>query len=172
MEATALAISSGAAPSTQSEHYEEFVEAVLKKFQAAENYEAAAKKLEELFPHFIGELMVQPALMKDHSFLGEKEWRLVTFAFDPSKALLRASKSGLIPYLEIPFSDSKDQSRFRTGLIKRIVVGPLGLASERESNNAISSVRMLLQKYKVPVKDTRSSEGVIIESSRIPFRRW
>jgi hypothetical protein len=172
MEETVLAVSSGAAPSTQSEHFGEFVEAVSKKFQAARNYEAAVKTLEELFPHFMGELMVQPALMKDHSFLGEKEWRLVTFTIGPSKALLRPSKSGLVPYLEIPFSDTKDQSRLRAGLIKRVVVGPLGLASEQESNNAITAVKMLLQKNEVPVKDTRGSEGVIIESSRIPFRRW
>jgi len=171
MEAIALTISSGEAPPGQSEYFQEFVEAAFKKFQAAGNYEAASKKLEELFPHFMGELMVQPALMKDHSFLGEKEWRLVTFTLDPSKALLRSSKSGLVPYLELPLSDPKDQSHLRKGLIKRVVVGPLGLASERERNNAIFAVRMLLQKHQVPVKDTRGSEGVIIESSRIPFRR-
>jgi hypothetical protein len=172
MEEAALAVSSGVAPSTQSEDFQEFLEAVFRKFRTATNYEAAAKKLEELFLHFIGELMVQPALMKDHSFVGEKEWRLVTFTLDPSKALLRSSKSGLIPYLEMPLSDPKDQSRLSTELIKRVVVGPLGLASERESNNAISAVRMLLRKHKIPVRDTQSAEGAIIESSRIPFREW
>lgn len=172
MEATAFEISSGVAPPTQSKNFQEFVEATFKKFRAAGGYDAAAKKVEEVFPNFMGELMVQPALMKDRSFLGEKEWRLAAFSFDPSKTLLRSPKSGLIPYLEIPFSDPKDQSHFRTGLIKRVVVGPLGLASEREKENAISAVRMLLKKCKVPVRDARSSEGVIIESSRIPFRRW
>jgi hypothetical protein len=172
LEETTLAIASGATPSTRSEHFDEFVEAVIKKFQAARNYDAAVKKMKEVFPHFIGELMVQPALMKDHSFVGENEWRLVTFTFGPSKVLLRPSKSGLTPYLEIPFSDSKDPSRFRAGLIKRVVVGPLGLASERESNNAISAVKILLQKNNISVKDTRGAEGVIIETSRIPARRW
>jgi hypothetical protein len=172
MEATALEISSGAVPPTQSEHFREFVEAAFKRFQAAANYDAAANKVKEVFPYFIGELMVQPALMKDRSFLGEKEWRLVAFTFDPAKVLLRSPKSGLIPYLEIPFSDPKDHSRFRTGLIKRVVVGPLGFASERESENANSAVRMLLRRHKIPVRDTRSPEGVIVESSRIPFRRW
>jgi hypothetical protein len=172
MEAAARAISSGEASPTHGEHFEEFVNAVFKKVQAARNYELATKKLEELFPHFMGELMVQPALMKDYSFLGEKEWRLVTFTSSPSKVLLRPSKSGLTPYLEIPLSDPKDQSRLRTGLIKRVVIGPLGPAMERESNNAISAVKMLLQRHAIPVKETRSSEGVVIESSRIPFRRW
>jgi hypothetical protein len=65
-----------------------------------------------------------------------------------SKILLRSSKSGLIPYLKIPFSDPKDESRFRTGLIKRVVVGMLGLSSERERNNAIFTVRMILQNTK------------------------
>ncbi len=172
MTEIALLTSSGAAPSAQSQQWQEFVEAAFKKFKAAGSYEAAEKELEEMFPHFMGELMVQPALMKDQAFLGEKEWRLVAFTFDPSKVMLRTSKSGLIPYLEIPFTDPEDQFRLRAGLIRRVVVGPLGLASERESKDAISAVRMLLQKNKVPVKDTRGSEGVIIESSRIPTRRW
>jgi len=172
MEATALEFTSGAVPPTQSEPFREFVEAAFKKFQAAANYGAAANKVKEVFPYFMGELMVQPAIMKDRSFMGEKEWRLVAFSFDPAKTLLRSSKSGLIPYLEIPFSDPNDHSRFRAALIKRVVVGPLGLASERESENANSAVKMLLRRHNIPVRDARSSEGVIVESSRIPFRRW
>jgi hypothetical protein len=143
----------------------------MKKLERAKNFESASKKLMEVLPNFMGELMVQPALMKDRAFRGEKEWRLVTFSFDPSKVELRTSKLGLVPYLKIPISDTEDPSYLSRGMIKRIVVGPLGLASERESDNAISAVRMLLEKNKVPTRSARSPEGVIIESSRIPFRR-
>jgi hypothetical protein len=172
LEESVLAISFDGSPSAKGEHFGELVEAVNKKFKETRNYEAITKKWNEVFPNFMGEIMVQPALMKDHSFLGEKEWRLVTFTTEPSKVLLRSSKSGLIPYLEVPLSDFKEQSHFQNDLIKRIVVGPLGLASQRERDNAIFAVRMLLQKNSIIVKDTRNSEGVIIESSSIPFRKW
>jgi hypothetical protein len=172
MTEAALATSSGAAPSAQSPQWSEFVESVFNKFKTAGSYKTAEKELGEVFPHFMGELMAQPALMKDRAFVGEKEWRLAAFTFDTSKILLRTSKSGLIPYVEIPFTDPEDQSRLRTGLIKRVVVGPLGLTSERESKNAISAVKMLLHKNKIPVADTRDPDGAIIESSRIPTRNW
>lgn len=157
--------------SRQIQVTQETVEAAMKKLEGAKNFESAGKKLKEVFPNFMGELMVQPALMKDRAFRGEKEWRLVTFSFDPSKVELRTSKLGLVPYLKIPISDAEDPSCLSRGMIKRIVVGPLGLASEREKDNAISAVRILLEKNKVPTRSARSPEGVIIESSRIPFRR-
>lgn len=169
--ARAFETSSAVTQSRRSEHTQEIIDAAMKKLRRSKNFEALNNKLTEVLPHFMGELMVQPALMKDQAFRGEKEWRLVTLSFDPSKVLLRTSKSGLIPYLEIPISDPEDPSRLGRGLIKRIVVGPLGLASERESDNAISAVKMLLQKNKVPIKDAGSSEGVFVQSSRIPFRR-
>lgn len=151
-------------------HPQETVKEGMDDLARANIFEALEEKVKEVFPQFMGELMVQPALMKDQAFVGEKEWRLVTISFDPSRILMRASNSGLIPYMELPLSDLDDPTRLGAGLIRRIVVGPLGFASKRESDNAMFAAQMLLQKNKLPVWSAERPDGVIIESSRIPFR--
>jgi hypothetical protein len=54
------------------------------------------------------------------------------------------------------------------GLIKRIVVGPLGNASGVAKARAISLVKMLLENNGMEVAGCSGEAGVVVESSRLP----
>ena len=109
--------------------------------------------------------------MKDRAFRAEREWRILAFVTDPKVIRLRTTQSGFTPYVEVPISNPSAPSDLRPWIIKRIVLGPLGLVSDRQKENQIAAVKALLRKNGIPEKSPDHPEGVVVESSRIPLRK-
>jgi|ERR1035437_3982230 hypothetical protein len=154
---------------TSHERVKEIVESAMGKFRAKGDSNEIERRLNETYRHFIGEFMVQPALMKHHSFESEKEWRIVRFNADFKGIDFRTTKSGLIPFVKIPTTDPTSQAIMK-GMINRIVVGPQGSVSSRQQGSAIAAVKSLLLKHHIDEECAASPDGVTIDSSRIPFR--
>jgi hypothetical protein len=136
--------------------------------QTKGDFENSRKVTDEAYRHFLGELMVQPALMKDEAFEAENEWRIVRFNTDPSNIEFRTTKSGFVPFVKIPIKN--DDCSLIEGLIKSVTVGPFLSASFRETQNAVMATSMLLKRNGLEILGPTSSAGVMVKPSRIPFR--
>jgi hypothetical protein len=136
------------------------------------NSTGSFKELQALLATMLAHVVGFAAFMKDPAFEVEMEWRIAAFVANCADLKFRTSQSGLVPYVEIPLSEPADPKKLFGGLLKRIVVGPLGFVTEQEKKNTIGSVKMLLQKHGLFVKDSEHLDGVIVESSAIPLRRW
>jgi hypothetical protein len=146
-------------------------EAAVERCHWTEELRPFMREMEKIFPDFAGRLIALPALMKDPSFKTEREWRIIRFTVGaPSQIEFRTDKSGLVPYVEIPVSDTSDPSLITEGLIKRIVVGPFGSGTPRERDNAVAAIKMLLEKHRIRVQGPECPEGVLVQSSRVPLR--
>lgn len=118
---------------------------------------------------YFGRLLINSALMKHAAFSSEREWRVVRLAFALSGEIkFRTSNKGIIPYATIPIRGSDNPAQIIPGLIKRIVVGPLGNASRDAKVRAISLVRMLLENNGIEVAGCSGEAGVIVENSNLP----
>jgi hypothetical protein len=97
------------------------------------------------------------AAMKHPAFVEEKEWRLCMAVYPPPSCLkARSTPGGLVPYLELRSSDSRESSSKRLPL-EGVIVGP----SPRQDSNAGAIVALL-----------RSSgyAKVDVAKSDVPFR--
>lgn len=146
-------------------------ESATDSYHSTNEWEEFLRQLERVFPLFSGLLAATPAFMKDPAFAAEREWRIARFCFKgPSQTLFRVAKSGLVPYVEIKISDPANDCILANGLIKRIVVGPLGLSSGRERDNAVAAIKILLEKNHLAQMGQGNPCGVIVEPSRLPLR--
>jgi hypothetical protein len=143
----------------------------LKRLESLDKYDNFAQTLTRMFPDFLSKLMFFPAFMKHRAFRAEREWRILAFVTNPKVIRLRTTRSGFIPYVEVPISDPSVPSDLRPGIIKRIVIGPLGLVSDGQKENQIAAVKALLRKNGIPENGPDNPEGVVVESSRIPLRK-
>lgn len=133
--------------------------------------EAEAEIITESPIHYFAWMLMKAVLMKQTDFEPEREWRIVRLAFSHSRAIrFRATNRGITPYVAIPIGTTEDPPRVVPGLIKRVVVGPLGQASEDARQRAASIVKMLLDKNMIQVAgyDSEEAEGVAVVNSRLP----
>ncbi len=95
-------------------------------------------------------------LLKDRSFRGEKEWRVISRPLFCERDLFdfREGNSMLIPYYRLPLIDK--QHNFR---VHEVVVGPT--PNEQQSQR---SLRSFLVRH--------SCEEVPVELSSVPYRNW
>jgi hypothetical protein len=95
-------------------------------------------------------------LLKDCSFRGEKEWRVISRPLSCRHELFdfREGNSMLIPYYRLPLIDKNQNFR-----VHEVVVGPT--PNEQQSQRSIKSFLACHGCEKVPV-----------ELSRIPYRNW
>jgi hypothetical protein len=118
---------------------------------------------------YFGRILINSALMKHVAFATEREWRVVRLAFTLSREIrFRSTTKGIIPFAAIPIRGSENPDRITPGLIKRIVVGPMGDASREAKVRAASIVRMLLENNGIEVAGSRGEAGVVIENSKLP----
>lgn len=118
---------------------------------------------------YFGRVLIESALMKHGAFAEEREWRVVRLAFALSQELkFRTSVAGVVPYAAVSIAESGNPARVVPGLIKRIVVGPMGNASMDARMRAISIVRMLLENNGIEVARTPGEAGVVVEGSNLP----
>lgn len=121
-----------------------------------------------LSTHF-GRVLISSALMKHAAFAEEHEWRVVRLAFALSKEIkFRATSRGIIPYSAVTVAATEDSAHIMPGLIRRVVVGPLGNASREARARAISVVQMLLENNGIAVARTPNDSGAIVEISGLP----
>ncbi len=102
-------------------------------------------------------------ILKDHSFVEEKEWRIVTrpLPCTDERFGYRPGGSMLIPYFRLPLAIQEK------GSIKEVVVGPTPYP--RQSLRAVDG---LLTKYDIPTSSLISQDVVTVRSSEIPYRNW
>jgi hypothetical protein len=95
-------------------------------------------------------------LLKDHSFQGEKEWRIISRPLMCSAKLFdfREGNSTLVPYYRLPLVDERQNIR-----IHEIVVGPT--PNELQSQKSVKSFLV-----------RHGLEQVPVELSRVPYRNW
>lgn len=95
-------------------------------------------------------------IIKDESFIEEKEWRLVSSVVSDQSArfAFREGEYALIPYYNFPIIDEKKRN-----CISSIVVGP-----SPHTELACNSLRTFLSAQQL--------SEVKIETSKIPFRNW
>jgi hypothetical protein len=95
-------------------------------------------------------------IIKDESFIEEKEWRLVSSMVNDqsSRFAFREGEYSLIPYYNFPIIDAKKKN-----CISSIVVGP-----SPHTELACNSLRTFL--------NAQQLGEVRIEVSKIPFRNW
>ncbi len=95
-------------------------------------------------------------IIKDESFIEEKEWRLVSSVVNDQsdRFAFREGEYALIPYYNFPIIDEKKRN-----CIDSIVVGP-----SPHTELACSSLRTFLRANQL--------DEVKIEVSKIPFRNW
>lgn len=118
---------------------------------------------------YFGRTLVDSARMKHAAFAPENEWRIVRMAFTLSQEIkFRTAGRGIIPYATIPITSVDAPKLVMPGLIKRVVVGPLGNASDDARNRAVSVVKMLLEGNGIEVAASHDKGGVIVENSRLP----
>lgn len=118
---------------------------------------------------YFGRVLIDSALMKHTAFAEEREWRLVRLAFALSREIkFRTTTRGIVPYAVVPIVGSEDPKQIIPGLIKRVVVGPLGNASHDARSRAISIVKMLLENNGIEVAQTQGGPGAVVEASRLP----
>jgi hypothetical protein len=108
---------------------------------------------------------ITAAQIKDHGFIEEQECRIVLYACKSKLSAdvlkLREGQSWLIPFVEIPLCLKE---RVKSPL-RRIVVGP---SAHREEVK--HSVELFLQSRGIQVWQPGVNDGVIVETSRIPYR--
>jgi hypothetical protein len=118
---------------------------------------------------YFGRILRNSVLMKHEAFSEEREWRVARLAFALSQEIkFRTSTSGIVPYAVIPIADAGDSARIIPGLIKRVVVGPLGNASHDARSRAVSVVSMLLESSGIEVAHNRGGTGAVVEASKLP----
>jgi hypothetical protein len=100
--------------------------------------------------------MVAP-LLKDHSFIEEQEWRLISpmIASTRPNFSFKAGKTSLIPYYRFPLSESSTNKG-----IKEIIIGP-----SPHQELASDALKALLYSKKL----NKKSE---VKCSDIPYRSW
>ena len=129
----------------------------------------AGRLISEALSRYFGLVLLNSALMKHEAFIAEREWRVVRLAFALSQELkFRTTKEGLVPYVPISIAEGSDSKRIPPGLIRRIVVGPLGSASRDKKARAVTFVKMLLENNHVEVAGSRGENGVVVEGSDLP----
>lgn len=118
--------------------------------------------------------IINATLFKNHSYIEEKEWRIVVVPFGTSlqaegsgdgegiQVKFRNGVVGITPYIELPLMLRTPDSPLR-----RIVVGPTPHMEE-----AVRGVEMKLMDKGIRRKSKDYPNGVEVVPSKIPYRNW
>lgn len=137
----------------------ELINEHISQYMISENddYNYSDKELDDLAQIFVKQFILFAPLLKHHSFLEEKEWRLISDLFpqDHKQIKYRPGKSMIVPYFEFYLTEKDENLNCYS-----IIIGPTP-----HNSIAINSTRYFIKAHGInTIKDVSVSE--------IPYRDW